>query len=257
MRVPLFSLGILLSLTLIFTGCGGGDKKETPAQDANAPGSTDAQKTETSVTTSGTTSHPSQEAVKKFLAEMLSNNTTAAFAFFTPKAQQEYARTNSSLDPRQFMGMEFRITGGDVLPESDGTVFAVYVDMIDEEAGEQVETVWCVRKIGNEYRIANLMMNFEGQFVTLDFEDPSGTMASWAEEETAAPQTTAVPQTQTGMQQPVNPQVAQQNQFATQQFPQQQPSANPMQQTPQFNAPTTFQPPIPQQTAQPNIPTLQ
>ena len=245
MRVHIFSLGIFLALAMMIVGCGG-DKKETPPS-GNTPAtdSADAAKNETAVRTTGTTSHPSQEVVMKFLTEILKDNVSGAMALFTPKAQQEYARTNSSLDPQQFKGMQFRITGGDVLPDTNGYVFGIYVDMIDEaDPSEPIATVWSVHKTGDEYRIASLMMNLDGEFVMWNFEDPEGTR-----------QAATMPTPKYGMetqqnvaanpytQQPMNPQ-----------------AVNGMQQAPQFNAtqwPAVTQPQVPPQTAQPNVPNIQ
>ena len=218
MRLPLLTLGMILALTLIVTGCGGGTKTETPAPapentepDAN---SNDTSGSETArgasvgvIQVSGQTSHPSQEVVLQFLTEILKGNTPGAFALFTPKAQQEYIATNSSLDPQWFQGMEFRIVGGDVLPNSDGKLFGVHVNMVSGD--EIIPTVWCVRQIGNEYRIANLMMSLvdednQNQFVTLDFEDPVGTrtqlLGESAEQQASANQTSM--NNQPAMQQP-------------------------------------------------------
>ena len=258
MRVHIFSLGIFLALAMMIVGCGGGDKKEGAGSDPAG-----AAKTETVVHVTGTTSHPSQEVVMKFLTEVLKDNVSGAIALFTPKAQQEYARTDSSLDPRQFKGMQFRITGGDVLPETNGYVFGIYVDMIDEtDPSEPIATVWSVQKIGEEYRIASLMMNLDGEFVLWDFEDPEGTRQA-ATEQTPQPgmdmqqNVAANPYTQQPMnQQPmVNPQTVngmpQAPQFDTPQFQQpmvqpqtmQQPQVQPMQ--------------MPPQMAQPNVPNIQ
>jgi len=258
MRVHIFSLGIFLALAMMIVGCGGGDKKE--GTDTDSAG---VAKTETVVHVTGTTSHPSQEVVMKFLTEILKDNVSGAMAFFTPKAQQEYARTNSSLDPQQFKGMQFRITGGDALPDTNDFVFGIYVDMIDEiDPTEPIATIWCVRKIGEEYRIASLMMNIEGEFVPWDFEDPLGTQQAYATQSS-----------QPGME-------SQQNVAAnpyTQQPMNQQPMMNPqavngMQQAPQFNSPQFQQPMVqpqtmqqpqvqptqlPPQMAQPNVPNIQ
>ena len=231
MRVHLFSLGIFLALAMMVVGCGGGDKKEGAGSD-----SAGAAKTETVVQVTGTTSHPSQEVVMKFLTEVLKDNVNGAIALFTPKAQQEYARTDSSLDPRQFKGMQFRITGGDVLPETNGYVFGIYVDMIDEtDPSEPIATVWSVHKIGEEYRIASLMMNLDGEFVLWDFEDPEGTRQA---------ATTPTPQSGVDMQQNVAANPA----FQQSMNPQ---AVNGMSQAPQFNAPQFQQPMVQPQTMNP------
>ncbi len=232
MRHSLFSLGIILVLALIVTGCGGGEKKGDKPAPANNAASPDASKETATVRTSGKTSHPSQEVVMRFLTEILKDNTQGAMALFTPKARQEYAKTNSTLDPAQFKGMEFRITGSDVLSETDKNFFGVYVDMVAE--GESIETVWGVRKIGEEYRVANLAMNYGGEFVTLDFEDPAGTRSTWSEG--AAEQQALANQQQQNL--PAGQQFAQPPQFNVQGFQQ----------------PNTQQPP---QMAQPNTPNFQ
>lgn len=250
MRLPLIFSGILLALSLVVTGCGGGDKKD-PTPDNNA---SSGNSTARAVQTTGTTSHPSQEAVMKFLEEMLGNNVQNAFALLTPKAQQEYAKANAGLNPAYFTDMKFRITGGDAMPETDDSVFAVYVDATTEEDDEVIETVWCVRKIGNEYRIASLMMNYDGQFLPLDFEDPQGTRQTGAELLQASDMTVP-PQNQMTQNQTAG------QQFADMPIPQSTPADM---QTPQFNAPqfdpSTFQTPAmqqPPQMAAPTTPMLQ
>ena len=213
MRLSLFSLGMLLALTLIVTGCGGGKKADTPSPGTQTP---DEKATPPSAPqTSGVTAHPSQEVVRQFLLAMVQENTKEAFALFTPKAQEEYRKTGAKLDPEVFHGMAFHITGGDEVPDAGVGFYAVYVDIVNE--GELIDAVWGVRKIGNEYRIANLMMNFGGDFVKINFEDPAGTLSALAGE-----------------------------------FNEQQPSMN---QVPIMNQPTM--PQSPPQIAQPNMPNFQ
>ena len=175
MRLSFFSLGMLLALTLIVTGCSGGDQKKPAAKEPTPPGAT-TEPSHVDTTTPQNTSvtlHPAQEAVRQFLSAMVREDTRTAFALFTPKAQEEYQKTGSALDPEVFQGMTFRITGGDEMKDAGVGFYAVYVDMVNE--GELIDAVWGIRKIGSEYRIANLMMSFDGDVMALDFEDPAGT----------------------------------------------------------------------------------
>lgn len=177
MRLSLFSLGMLLALTLIVTGCGDGKKTDTPVPGNITPGETTTEPSTQGETTASQTSsatlHPAQEAVRQFLSAMVREDTRVAFALFTPKAQEEYQKTGSTLDPAVFQGMTFRITGGDEMKDAGIGFYAVYVDIVNDD--ELIDAVWGVRQIGNEYRIANLMMSFDGDVMALDFEDPAGT----------------------------------------------------------------------------------
>ena len=239
MRLSLFSLGMLLGLTLIVTGCGDGKKTESPAPaPANAtPGAnTNGENANGGAggQTSGVTSHPSQEVVRQFLLAMVNENIKEAFALFTPTAQAEYQKTGLGLKPEVFQGMTFRITGGDEVPDAGVGLYAVYVDMVNDD--ELIDSVWGVRKIGDEYRIANLLMSFDGDVMELNFEDPAGMLSVFSGDLAEPSAASQVPAN--------NPQAMQQNPQAAQPFA-----------PPQFDE--GFQPPNQTQTAQPNIPNIQ
>jgi hypothetical protein len=250
MQLPLFSLGMLLALTLIVTGCGDGKNTETLVAEGNAPGATiqtnSPAPSNVEVTSTGTTSHPSQEVVKKFLMELMKNNTQGAVALITPKAQQEYAKQTFSLNSMDFTGVEFRITGSDLVFENDPNFFGVRADMVmSGNIDEATPTVWLVRKINNnEYRVAGMMFfdNEIEDYVTWDFErqiTPDGTPS--AQQRASANQMPANNQQMV----PQNPQSVQQ-------------IAQPPQFEPfQFNAPVQQQPNMnPSQMALPNMPNI-
>jgi hypothetical protein len=109
------------------------------------------------------------DAVRQFQVAMMSGNTEKALALFTPKAQEEYQRRGLALDSEVFRGMTFRITGGDALPEAGVGFHAVYVDMMNGD--ERIESVWGVRKTEDGFRIASMVMKFDGGVITLDFEN--------------------------------------------------------------------------------------
>lgn len=237
MRLSLFSLGMVLALTLIATGCGQEAKNSTnPNTIPPGPGTAEPSQSETAPQSNEATLHPSQETVRQFLSAMVRENTRDAFALFTPKAREEYQKTGSTLDPKVFQGMTFRITGGDEMPDAGIGFYAVYVDMVNE--GELIDAVWGVRKIGDDYRIANLMMSFDGDVMALNFEDPAGTLNAFAGdfEEQQGPGNQVQMNHQQVMSQ--NPQVLQQ-QFT---------------QPPQFEG---FQQQNPPQMAQPHTPNFQ
>jgi len=165
MKLPLFSLGILVTLALIATGCGNGTTTETPAppNDTSAPASasrTPVAPPDVMVQESGSTSHGSQKVVVDFLGELMRGNTQKVVALLTPLAQQQYANGTSFLfQPEIFEQVEFRITGSDLMDENDPNYFSVYANMImNQNVDEPVLTVWAVRKIGDDdYRVAGMM----------------------------------------------------------------------------------------------------
>jgi len=208
MRHSLCSLGILLALALIVTGCGDGGKTPPTKSEPSTP-PTSGQTTSPAVngnTSQSMTSHPSQEVVRQFLLHMNSNNDQGAFALLTPFAQEEYRKSGTILEPKEFQDMTYRITGSAPLLEVDPNCFGVYVDMVSGD--ELFDTIWCVRKIGDSYRIANLMVNYDGEMDVLDFEDPVAIRKAKAKAENwVDPQPSNMPQPQTPLQYP--PQTAQ------------------------------------------------
>jgi len=255
MRLPLFSLGILLALSLIVSGCNK-DTTDTPIAGGDTKSSVPP---DYDVTASGPTSHPSQATVQNFLAALLKGDTQGTVALLTPLAQMEFAKNSfylnslKSFTSNEFQAVEFRITGSDFVSENDPNYFGVQVSVIiNKNTDEPIPTVWLVRKIGNEYRVASMMYydDEDEQNIAIDFEgqvNPDGTPVQ-RQASTNQPPTNNQPMIQQ------NPQVAQQ--FA------QQPQFDATQQQPQFQFDTpVFQQPQPnmnsQQTAQPNTPIFQ
>ena len=117
--------------------------------------------------------HPAQEVVTKFLEEIGNGNDKEAFALFTPKAQEEYRKNNLSLHSGLFQGMTFRVTGSAEMPGNNFD--SVFVEM--KLGNDLTDSVWGVRKIGDEYRIAFMMMTQDNsELLTLDFENPAKTL---------------------------------------------------------------------------------
>ena len=248
MRLPLFLLGMVLTLSLIATGCGGGNNTEPHFAKDNTSQANAPTPITMNVISEGKTSHPSEETVKKFLATLLAGNTQETVALLTPLAQAEFAKNTfylnslSSFQSNEFQEVEFRIIGSDLVSENDPNYFGVHVNAImNSNIDEPTPTIWLVRKIGNEYRVAGMMFYDDEiqQYAAFDFEgqvNPDGV--------TPAQQQTSTNQTPLAN-----------NQQMTQQNPQ---VSQPTAQQPQFNAPGIQQPnPNSQQTAQPNTPIFQ
>ena len=190
MRQPLFSLGILLALSLIVTGCNK-DNKETSVADGNTPGTrsqTHSHVTpQMTVTSEGPTSHPSEETVKKFLTALLQGDTRGTVALLTPLAQAEFAKNSFSLNSLnsfksgEFQDVKFRLTGSDLVSINDPNYFGVHVNtIINNDVDEPVPTVWLVRKFLDEYRVAGMMYydDEDQRNIVIDFEgqvNPDGT----------------------------------------------------------------------------------
>lgn len=190
MRLPFFSLGMLLALSLIVTGCNK-DTTETPIAGGDTSNANSPIPPKMQVTSDGPTSHPSQETVKKFLTALLEGNTQGTVALLTPLAQAEYAKNSFSLNSlnsftsEEFQEVEFRLAGSDLVSENDPNYFGVYVNVIiNNDTDESVPTVWLVRKIINGYnaecRVAGMLFvdNETGKEVAIDFEgqvNPDGT----------------------------------------------------------------------------------
>jgi len=184
---------MILVLSLILTGCGGGNHTEAPLVDNHTPtpGTTPQTNSPDSlkmaVTSRGPTSHPSEETVKKFLTTLLEGNTQGTVALLTPLAQEQYAKNSfylnslSSFTSGEFQEVVFRVTGSDLASESDPNYFAVYVNVIiNNDVDDPTPTVWLVRKNGVEYRVAGMLFidDETGSEVTYDFEGqlkPDGT----------------------------------------------------------------------------------
>lgn len=258
MRLRFFSLGMVLALALVVTGCGGGEKKDPSSNNSSESGSTEGT---SNGSTQGTSRalHPYEKTVQQFLVEAGESNTQGAFALLTPVAQKAHMDAKIELDLRDFVGMTCRITGSDPIADSNGKYFGVYVDMVGvrEDVQYQFDTIWCVQKIGNDYRIASFMFNTEDseEGLVYDFENPLGSQVQETQQSAVAGQQPMNPAMQ---QAPANVPAQVQPQFG-QQYPQQ--TAQPMNQTPQFNSPNfqNAQPQTmqPQQTAQPTMPNFQ
>ena len=180
MKLPLFSLGIFVTLVLIATGCGNGNSTTLQENGDNPPvikpaeQSPDPTKPEVTVSTKGGTNHPSQKVVMDFLMELMRGNTQGVVALLSPLAQQEYLKGNSfPFKPEIFEQVEFHITGSDLVDESNPNYFGVRADMVMiNSTNEPVPTVWGVRKFGDEYRVANMMFYDDEleRHLTFDFE---------------------------------------------------------------------------------------
>jgi len=237
---------MLLALSLIITGCGDGKNTETPKTGGNTSNTNALVPRDIKVTVTGETSHPSQETVKQFLSTLLNGDTKGTVALLTPLAQEQFAKNSfylnslKSFQANEFQDVKFRLTGSDLVSENDPNYFGVYVDVIINDDAP-ASTVWLVRKIGNVYRVASMMLMDEetGKELAYDFEgqvNPDGTPVQQ--------QASANPMSAN------NQPMMQQNPQAAQQFPQQ----------PQFNTPVFQQPQPnmnPQQMAQPNTPIFQ
>ena len=186
MKRPLFSLGVLLILSLIVIGCGNGNSTSPPPNPAGevntpvAPSDTKPSESvmpEVTVSTTGGTNHPAQKVVMDFLMELMRGNAQGVVALLSPLAQQEYAKGNSfPFKPEVFEQVEFHITGSDLVNENDPYYYGVRADMVMvNSTNKPVPTVWGVRRIGlDEYRVAN-MMYYDDEiqdFIPVDFEAP-------------------------------------------------------------------------------------
>ena len=254
MRLPLFSLGVLLALSLIVTGCNN-NTTETPVAGGTTPQTNSPAPPIMTVTTSGPTSHPSESTVQKFLTALLQGNTQGTVALLTPPAQEQYAKNSfylnslNSFKPDEYQQVVFRIIGSDLASESDPNYFAVHVNVIIND-DEPTPTVWLVRKFIDEYLVAGMMFfdDEAKQNIAIDFEgqvNPDGTPV----QQQAA--TNPIPANNQQMMQQ-NPQTVQQFAHPPQYFDATQPQ-------PQFNAPAVQQQPNmnPSHTAQPNTPIFQ
>ena len=247
MRLPLFSLGMLLALSLIVTGCNK-DSTETPAANGNTSNINTPIPRDIKITVTGETSHPSQKTVMQFLPALLDGNTKGTVALLTPLAQAEFAKNSfylnslKSFQSNEFQDVKFRLTGSDLVSENDPNYFGVYVDVIIND-DEPTPSVWLVRKIGDEYRVAGMMFFDDEvkQNIAIDFEGQVNSDGTPVQQQAL---TNQMPTSNQPMMQP-NPQ-------AVQQFPQQ-----PQFDTPIFQQPQPNMNPQQQQMAQPNTPIFQ
>ena len=176
MRLRFFSLGIVFALALIVSaGCGGGEKQDpaTPTGEAGSAGNSENGGAARAL-------YPYEKVVQQFLVEAGKGNSQGAFALVTPVAQKAYADAQMDFEAKLFQGTVNRITGSAPLQEGSDEYFGIYVDITASEVTPplQFETVWGVRRVGNEYRIANIMVNLDEnaeEVVHLNFEDPIGT----------------------------------------------------------------------------------
>ncbi|MDR1384619.1 MAG: hypothetical protein LBJ67_12370 [Planctomycetaceae bacterium] len=216
MRKTFLTSGLLLAFATIFIGCG---KKnaETPAGNQ---GSTSSGQT-TSVQMREL--FPQEKVVQQFINATAKRDREAAFALLTPTAQQAYSKEGFSLD-QNFQGTQCRITGSQPITPGDDSHYGVFVTIFGNDNGEtyQFDTVWGVRKNGNEYRIAGLMIKDEqaGE-IMLDFENPKQSQETLQQAMTAEAAANANPQAAASIppfQTPLQPNPQQQ-----QPNPQQQP----------------------------------
>ncbi|MDR1494260.1 MAG: hypothetical protein LBT05_16315 [Planctomycetaceae bacterium] len=201
MRKIFLTSGILLAFTMILTGCGKKSaEKPTENQEASPSGQTTSVKTRELF--------PHEKVVQQFINATAKRDREAAFALLTPTAQQAYSKAGFSLD-QGFHNTQCQITGSQPITPGDVSHYGVFVTIFGKDVDKmyQFDTVWGVRKNGNEYRIAGLMIKDEqaGE-ITLDFENPKQsqeTLQQAITEETAAnanPQTPAIPPFQTPIQ---------------------------------------------------------
>lgn len=248
MRLRFFSLGIVFALAMIVVpGCGGDNEKK--AQPANTESTETPSTNGSGEGAARTLLYPYEKAVQQFLVEAGKGNNQGAFALITPAAQKAYSETKTDFEAQLFQGTVNRITGSDPLQEGNDEYFGVYVDITATEMDPplQFETVWGVRKIGTEFRIANIMVNLDEsaeEVLHLNFEDPVGTRLALTGPSESPQQVPPAGATQIATMPPYAGQAPQMQTFPMQ-------NQNMPSQTPQFQS-TEFQQAQPQM-AQPTM----
>jgi hypothetical protein len=167
MRRHFFTTGILIASAMLIavTGCGEKKSGEKPADNS----------TTTTNNVKVRELFPQEKVVQQFINATAKRDREAAFALLTPTAQQAYSKDGFSLD-QNFQDTQCQITGSQPITQGDDSHYGVFVTIFGKDNGEtyQFDTVWGVRKNGNEYRIAGLVIKDEdlGE-IALDFEKPA------------------------------------------------------------------------------------
>ncbi|MCL2346825.1 MAG: hypothetical protein FWC50_01050 [Planctomycetaceae bacterium] len=239
MRIQWVIAGVLVTISMVLTGCG--DKKEEPKP---AP------------TTANRDLLPHEKVVREFINAAFKGDDAAAFALITPVAQEAYKKSGIPFQPPAIDNVKCQITGSNPIKGMPGA-YGVYLTMTEQgedgSANMVLDCIWGVKKIGNDYRISAVMIN-EGENVvhSFNFEDPVASLQEY--NKAVAAQQTAQPQAQPQAGQPAG-QFAEQQQYTQGVAVQAQPMAAnqqsmPIQQQIQ-QTPQPMQPIGGSQTAQP------
>ena len=174
MRIQWVTMGMLIAVSMIITGCGGKKEEAKPA-----PGS--ATTSETKTTSRDLLPH--EKVVRDFINAAFKGDDAAAFALITPTAQEAYKKSGIPFQPPAVDNVKCQITGSNPIEGTPGA-YGVYLTMTEQgengTANMVLDCIWGVKKIGNDYRISAVMIT-EGENVvhSFNFEDPAASLQEY------------------------------------------------------------------------------